>query len=97
MNRERWRSWGGWLSAGGHRLFVRSIGQGAPILALHAFPTSSYDYSRLMPLLSDDYQVISFDYPGYGFSDKNPAHPYSLFECADLLSAVAAHFGLQRV
>ncbi|MEP7289130.1 MAG: alpha/beta hydrolase [Chloroflexota bacterium] len=96
MNPELWLKSGEWLSIGGHRLFVRSVGRGMPVLALHAFPTSSYDYSRLVPLLSNHYHLILFDYPGYGFSDKSPVHPYSLFECADLVSAVAAHFGIQR-
>lgn len=96
MNPEHWYKSGDWLSISGHRLFVHFIGHGMPVLMLHAFPTSSYDYSRLAPLLSDHYQLILFDYPGYGFSDKPREHSYSLFECADLLSAVAAHFGIQR-
>lgn len=72
------------------------MGQGRPVLALHAFPTSSYDYSRLAPLLADRYRLILFDYPGYGFSDKPRPHDYSLFESADALGAVAAHFGVER-
>jgi pimeloyl-ACP methyl ester carboxylesterase len=96
MNSELWYKSGSYLSVGGHRLFVRAIGQGMPVLMLHAFPTSSYDYSRLTPLLSERYKLILFDYPGYGFSSKQPSHSYSLFECADLLTAVVTHFGIQR-
>jgi pimeloyl-ACP methyl ester carboxylesterase len=96
MTPEHWRQSGDWLTIGGQRLFVRSIGQGQPILALHAFPTSSYDYSRLATLLSDHYQLILFDYPGYGFSDKPRKHSYSLFENAASLRTVAAHLGIQR-
>jgi pimeloyl-ACP methyl ester carboxylesterase len=96
MNPEQWRESGDWLSVAGRRLFVKAIGQGPPILTLHAFPTSSYDYSRLAPLLADRYQLILFDFPGYGFSDKPRPHTYSLFEYADCLRAVADHFGIQR-
>jgi pimeloyl-ACP methyl ester carboxylesterase len=96
MTPEIWYKSGSWLVTGKHRLFVQSIGQGKPILTLHAFPTSSYDYSRIAPLLAEYYQLIMFDYPGYGFSDKPQNHPYSLFECADLLTVVAAHFGIRR-
>ncbi len=84
------------LAIGKHRLFVKSIGQGAPILILHGFPTSSYDYSRLVPLLADHYRLILFDYPGYGFSDKPYPHLYSLLEAAECLRAVAAHYGIRR-
>src|ERR1051326_6451881 len=96
MNPAEWRKSGSWLKIGDHCLFVQSIGQGKPILTLHAFPTSSYDYSHLAPLLADHYRLILFDYPGYGYSDKPWSHQYSLFECAALLGAVAAHFGVQR-
>jgi len=93
---ELWRKSGELIAIGKYRLFVKSIGQGAPIIALHGFPTSSYDYSRLVPLLADRYQLILFDYPGYGFSDKPDPHLYSLNEAAGCLRAVAAHFGIQR-
>ena len=66
------------------------------MLTLHAFPTSSYDYSRLVPLLAEHYQLILFDYPGFGFSDKPRPHRYSLFEYAESLRAVAKHFGIHR-
>ena len=97
MTPELWRKSGHFISVNGRWLFVQSIGQGSPVLMLHAFPTSSYDYSRLVPLLSNSYQLITFDYPGFGFSDKPREHVYSLFEYADAVEAVAAHFGVQRV
>jgi pimeloyl-ACP methyl ester carboxylesterase len=93
----QWRDSGDWLTVNGNRLFVLTVGRGLPVLVLHAFPTSSYDYSRLAPLLADRYQLILFDYRGYGFSDKPPSYPYSLVDNADCLEAVAAHFGLKRV
>jgi pimeloyl-ACP methyl ester carboxylesterase len=96
MNPDLWRQSGAWLMVSGQRLFVRSVGQGPPVLVLHAFPTSSYDYSRFVPLLSDRYRFILFDYPGYGFSDKPRAHAYSLLENAQALKAVAAHFGVTQ-
>ena len=96
MNPETWRKSGEWLTVSGRRLFIQSVGQGRPVLALHAFPTSSYDYSRLVSHLADHYQIILFDYPGYGFSDKPHEHNYSLFDYADALVQVADHFGIQR-
>lgn len=93
---ELWRKSGDWLWVNGRRLFIQSIGRGLPVLALHAFPTSSYDYSRLVPLLADRYQLILFDYLGYGFSDKPRSHAYTLLENAECLAAVCAHFGINQ-
>ena len=46
------------------------------MLLIHGFPTSSFDYRGVFDDLSKDYRVCTFDFPGYGMSDK-PATPYS--------------------
>jgi pimeloyl-ACP methyl ester carboxylesterase len=89
-----WLSGGTWLDFAGCRLFVTEAGQGPPVLALHAFPTASYDYCRLAPLLASRFRLIFSDYPGFGFSDKPRHYPYSLFTYAAAVQRVAAHFGL---
>lgn len=94
---DAWRQSGFWLSFRGMRLFVVEYGQGIPVLALHAFPTGSYDYSRIVPLLQDRFRLILFDFPGFGFSDKPSRFAYSLFTYADAAQAVAAHFGLEHL
>lgn len=38
------------------------------ILLLHGFPTSSFMFRNLMPLLADNYHVVAPDYPGFGQS-----------------------------
>jgi pimeloyl-ACP methyl ester carboxylesterase len=92
-----WRSRGRWLSFNGYRLFVTTVGDGPPVLVLHSFPTASYDFSRLAPLLMQRYRLVLFDYPGFGFSDKPPAYPYSLFTYADAAQVVAQELGLKRL
>ncbi|MBZ0302433.1 MAG: alpha/beta fold hydrolase, partial [Anaerolineae bacterium] len=70
---DQWRQAGTWLTLRGQRIFVRIEGKGPPLLVLHGFPTASYDYARLLPLLTDQYRVVLFDFLGFGFSDKpNP-------------------------
>lgn len=51
-------------------IFYREAGdQSKPtILLLHGFPTSSFMFRDLMPLLADSYHVIAPDYPGFGQS-----------------------------
>ena len=45
------------------------------IVMIHGFPTSSFDFRPLMTELQKDYRVCTFDFPGYGMSDK-PANKY---------------------
>jgi pimeloyl-ACP methyl ester carboxylesterase len=56
------------------------------IVMIHGFPTSSFDFRPLMSELQKDYRVCSFDFPGYGMSDK-PAnnYRYALSEDAKLI------------
>ena len=91
-----WQHQGEMLRVGEWQIFVRSEGQGYPLLFLHGFPTASYDYARLAPLLRDHFQLIFFDFLGYGFSAKPKRHAYSIFEQADITQAVAEHFGAVR-
>jgi len=94
---DQWRSAGRWLTVGKHKVFTISMGEGQPVLLLHGFPTSSYDYARLAPLLQDRYKLIMFDFLGFGFSDKPRPHPYSLFEQADIAQAVMSEYGLNLI
>lgn len=94
---DAWRKSGRWISFNGHQLFLKTFGGGRPLLVLHGFPTASYDFSRLAPLLSQHYQLILFDYPGFGFSDKPGIYPYSLFTYADAAQAVLQTLGLNQI
>lgn len=89
----QWRASGTLMELGGHRIFVREAGQGPPLLCLHGFPTASFDYVRLLPLLSH-YRLITLDFLGFGFSDKPRPYTYSLFEQAMLAEEVAARRGV---
>ena len=93
---EEWYASGSFIQDGRVHVFVKTLGSGLPVLCLHAFPTSSYDFSRLAPLLADGLQLIFLDYPGFGYSSKPRDFAYSLFKYADAVQRVAAHFGLER-
>src|SRR5579862_3154594 len=53
------------------RLFYREAGDPSQptIVLLHGFPTSSYSFHDLIPLLADRFHVIAPDYPGMGYSE----------------------------
>lgn len=93
----KWHSSGQYLSFDGIKVFVRSQGNGLPVFCLHAFPTSSYDYSRLVPHLENRYMLCFLDYPGFGFSDKPRNFSYSLFKYADAAEKAIRHFGLREI
>src|SRR5271165_5728755 len=51
-------------------IFYRAAGpEHAPVVLLpHGYPTSSFMFRNLIPLLADTYRVIAPDYPGFGQS-----------------------------
>jgi pimeloyl-ACP methyl ester carboxylesterase len=67
-----------YATVGGQRLFYREAGPAdAPaVVLLHGFPTSSFMFRNLIPLLADRYHVIAPDHLGFGLSDAPPADEF---------------------
>jgi pimeloyl-ACP methyl ester carboxylesterase len=87
---SEWREGGRWLSTPSGRVFTRSApGDGPTILLLHGYPSSSYDYRRVVPHLAGR-AWLTLDFLGFGLSDKPRPHRYSLLEQADIVAAVVA-------
>lgn len=97
MTPDEWRATGKWIPYNGQHIFVTQHGSGLPVLVLHAFPTASYDFWKIVELLKEQYCFTLFDYPGFGFSDKAQTYHYSLFDYVDAAQAVCQHFGLKQV
>ncbi|MCG7595898.1 alpha/beta fold hydrolase [Mycobacterium sp. PSTR-4-N] len=80
-------------------VFARRSGTpGAPALVcVHGFPTASIDFRTLAEHLSEDVEIFTLDFPGYGLSDKPPApYAYSLYDDARLLlHAITEVWGLE--
>ena len=57
------------------QLHYRESGEGPPLVLLHKTPSSSIQYSRVMPLLGERYRCIALDTPGFGMSDPFPSQP----------------------
>ena len=55
----------------GVRIFYREAGDASKpnIVLLHGFPSSSYEFHDLIPLLAARFHVLAPDYPGMGHSD----------------------------
>jgi len=92
-----WRDGGGRIELGVHRVFVREhTGTGPPILLLHGYPSSSYDWRGVVARLPER-RLTTLDFLGFGLSDKPPDHEYSLLGQADLVEALAARYRSEPV
>lgn len=79
------------VEADGVSVFYREAGPvDAPVvLLLHGFPTSSFMYRELIPLLATKYRVIAPDLPGFGFTEV-PASRHYVYTFDNLAHTVDA-------
>ncbi len=78
---EKWRKRGKICRVLTHDVFVYQSGNAKPhLLILHGYPTSSFDFVGVLPILEDHFNVVIHDHLGFGFSDKPIDYSYSLFD-----------------
>ena len=92
-----WRAAGTMVRWREHAIFARVDGPrtAPPLLLIHGFPTSSWDWWPLWDALAATHRVIACDLLGLGLSAK-PRGGYSVMVQADLVEAVAAWAGVTR-
>ncbi|XP_074645532.1 mesoderm-specific transcript protein-like isoform X1 [Tubulanus polymorphus] len=89
---KEWLDSGQYFQHKGHNIFYIDIVTKAnskaasSVICLHGFPTSSYDWYKILPDLQKHFhRVVLLDFIGFGFSDKPVNHTYSIFEQADIV------------
>ena len=92
-----WNASGQMVRIKDYELFVKSSMHDGrpPLLLLHGFPTSSWDWVKMWPMLSDSFSLIAFDFLGFGYSSKPKRHNYTIHEQADLVEQVLATFDVK--
>jgi pimeloyl-ACP methyl ester carboxylesterase len=80
----------------GVRLVGDDIGQGDPVLFVHAFPLNRRMWAPQVEALADRWRCLTVDLRGFGESDA-PAGPYPLDLLASDLAGVLDAHGLARV
>lgn len=93
-----------WQSQGTKkRIFGRDVfvfDSGGPheetLVILHGFPTSSFDFHRVMPHFTKRFRVVIHDHVGFGLSDKPRDYSYSLFEQAEVAMEIWRGSGIER-
>ena len=105
MTANEWKFKGEFITVNDRKLFVIdtssffSTENQAPsktMVILHGYPTSSYDYYKVLPELSKHYRVIVHDHLGFGFSDKPLDYSYSLLDQADLALQLWQQLGVKK-
>ncbi len=92
-----WRNSGRFVDLNRHSIFTRDAGAAGPhVLILHGFPASSFDWRNVVLELAGHARVVTFDFLGYGLSDKPIDPRVTLFQQADLAERVAALHGIER-
>lgn len=90
---KAWQRAGRFVRIGEHRLFVaQTPGDGNPVVIIHGYPGSSFDFAGVMPALGAP--TVAPDLLGFGLSDKPPKASYSLLEQADAVEAIIADSGI---
>jgi pimeloyl-ACP methyl ester carboxylesterase len=69
-------------------VFMRD-GEGTPLVLLHGFPSSSYDWRGLLAS-EPGAPALAFDFLGFGLSEKPRGHTYTLDWQADLVEALVS-------
>jgi pimeloyl-ACP methyl ester carboxylesterase len=81
-----------------HRLYVRDYPGSEPaIILMHGFPDNLHLYDRVVPLLAERRRVVTFDFLGWGRSDKPAGYAYTASNQTGDLDAVIGHLQLGSV
>ena len=102
MTSNEWKSKGKFIQVNNNRLFVIDTNNDIntsqkSMVILHGYPTSSFDYYKVLPELSKNYRVILHDHLGFGFSDKPKDVNYSLVTQADIALELWRQLGLKKI
>ena len=97
MNIQEWQACGTKVSHKNNDIFLIRQGSGSPLLLLHGFPTSSWDWVKIWPDLIKKFEVIAFDFIGFGYSDKPKDYSYTLMDQADLAQSIITAIGHSNI
>src|SRR4029450_9893525 len=84
-----------YVDTGDLRLHAVTGGEGPPLLLVHGWPQTWYQWRLVMPTLARDFQVVAVDQRGIGLSDK-PEDGYDTGTLANDLVALMDVLGHQR-
>lgn len=84
------------ITVDGARLHFVIKGAGRPVVLIHGNPGSCQDWVRLYGALASRYQVIGFDRPGHGHSDRPNHQPVTVEIQARMLHCALKELGVEH-
>lgn len=97
MTLEEWKNTGKSFSyKDKYPVFYQTAGKGPVLLLLHGFPTASWDWHKVWAPLAEHFNLIAFDFMGFGLSAKPRKYRYSLMDQADLAEALLTQLGINN-
>lgn len=79
----------------GLRIHYQEKGEGAPLILLHGFTSSTYSWKDVFEPLSKSFRVIAVDMKGFGFSSK-PEGDYTRRAQAKLVGQLLNHLKIEK-
>lgn len=90
-NREHSR----FVRSGGMSWHVQQWGEGPPLLLLHGTGAATHSFRDLAPLLAGDFEVLTLDLPGHGFTTMPATDGLTLDGMARLIGGVLTRLGFE--
>ena len=80
------------------RIHYRDEGnaQGPAIVLLHGFNGSLFNFERLVPLLVDDFRLVSIDLPAFGLTGAVPSANYTTENFMNTVLEVTTQLGIKK-
>jgi pimeloyl-ACP methyl ester carboxylesterase len=80
------------------KIYYEKTGNGSPIILLHGNTASSKMFMPIIPLLTDNFTVITMDFLGCGKSDRLEDWPADLwYEWGQQVAALCSHLNLRKI
>jgi len=81
----------------GMEVHYRVTGAGEPLVLLHGTASSLHTWEAWTKELSNNYQVISLDLPGFGLTGKHFSNDYSIKAYTDFLDVFLDKLGVEKI
>lgn len=78
------------------QVHYRRAGNGAPVVLLHASPSSSWALTTFVERFGQDYAAIALDTPGYGLSDPLAVESPEIGDYAEALAETLDALGIEQ-
>lgn len=91
---QSWQQQGNYFNYKGYKLFYVEQGEGTPVVFLHGYPTSSFDWTYIWNNLLPNHKLLAIDFLGFGFSDKPKNYAYSITNQTDIIVAFLKEKGV---